>query len=165
MKSILVIIRGNSGSGKTYLADNLQKYYGYDTCLVLHQDLIRRELLHANDHEGTPAISMIENLIIYGMEHYQIIIVEGILREDVYGQMLQRMIKKYNSLVYYLDVPFELTLERDKQKVQSFGESKLKSWWREKDYLTNEDIILKENKGKILKWKDQIIEDIKKARA
>lgn len=40
----LVIIRGNSGSGKTSLAKKLQEYYGRRT-LVISQDIVRRDML------------------------------------------------------------------------------------------------------------------------
>ena len=40
----LVIIRGNSGSGKTSLAKKLQNHFGRRT-LVISQDLVRREML------------------------------------------------------------------------------------------------------------------------
>ena len=39
----LVIIRGNSGSGKTSLAKKLQEYYGRKT-LVISQDVVRRDI-------------------------------------------------------------------------------------------------------------------------
>lgn len=90
MASVLVIIRGNSGSGKTYLADKLQQHYSYGDCLLLHQDVIRRDILHANDHLGTPAVELINSMIGFGMEYYPITILEGILREDVYGEMLRK---------------------------------------------------------------------------
>ncbi|WP_257607430.1 hypothetical protein [Weissella sagaensis] len=69
MKSIFILIRGNSSSGKTVLANELQKYFGYEECLVLHQDNIRRDILHANDHSGTPAIDLIRTLVSCGENH------------------------------------------------------------------------------------------------
>jgi adenylate kinase family enzyme len=88
MKPTLVLIRGNSASGKTVLANKLQQHFGYSRCLLLHQDLIRRNILHADDHVGTPAISLIQTLINYGYNHYSLTILEGILHKDVYDPML-----------------------------------------------------------------------------
>jgi predicted ABC-type ATPase len=79
----LVIIRGNSGSGKTSMADALQAHFGAAHCLVIHQDQVRREMLHANDHVGTPAVALIADLIRFGLANYPLVIVEGILRRDV----------------------------------------------------------------------------------
>lgn len=156
MTPILVIIRGNSGSGKTYLANKLQLYYGYDNCLLLHQDVLRRDILHANDRIATPAVELINCMTEFGMQHYPITIIEGILREDVYGGMLRNLQMKYNSLTYYLNVPFEITLKRDAVKEEPFGRKKLQKWWREGDYLTKKDIILQADSSCF----DEIIRDI-----
>ena len=45
----LVIIRGNSGSGKTSLAKKLQEYYGRKT-LLISQDIVRRDMLKEKLH-------------------------------------------------------------------------------------------------------------------
>ncbi|WP_204122857.1 AAA family ATPase [Lacticaseibacillus mingshuiensis] len=50
---ILVLLRGNSGSGKTYLANQLQEALGTNACLLISQDVMRREIMHANDHAAT----------------------------------------------------------------------------------------------------------------
>ncbi|AEV94403.1 zeta toxin family protein [Pediococcus claussenii] len=160
MEPILIIIRGNSGSGKTVLADALQNYFGYDNCLLLHQDIIRREILHAADHPGTATIGMIETLVNYGLKHYSITILEGILRRDVYGKMLQKLISGNDVHTYYLDVPFETTVKRDQTKNSPFGEINLKKWWREKDYLNQNDVIINSGNEKDIMMK--IIKDISK---
>ncbi|WP_413628233.1 zeta toxin family protein [Fructilactobacillus vespulae] len=144
MNNLLVIVRGNSASGKTTLTNKIQKEIGYEKCLLLNQDIIRRKILHADDNKNNPSVKMIENLINYGLENYSVTVVEGILRRDVYGNMLTNLIEKNNAntLIYYLDIPFEKTLNYDQMKEVSFGSQRLKLWWREKDYLTNDDIIL-----------------------
>ena len=40
----LIILRGNSGSGKTTIAKELQKKFGKNTMLI-SQDVIRRDIL------------------------------------------------------------------------------------------------------------------------
>lgn len=40
----LIILRGNSGSGKTTIAKELQKRFGTNTMLI-SQDVIRRDML------------------------------------------------------------------------------------------------------------------------
>lgn len=158
MTSILVIIRGNSGSGKTYLADKLQQYYGYDNCFLLHQDIIRRNILHASDHAGTPAVDLVKSMAEFGIKHYPVTILEGILREDVYGKMLRALQARHNTLIYYLNISFETTLKRDAMKEKSFGKEKLQQWWREADYLTEKDIILPADQP----YFDKIVKDINK---
>ncbi|MCH5339689.1 MAG: zeta toxin family protein, partial [Acetatifactor sp.] len=46
--SKLIILRGNSGSGKTSVAKELQRQIGRNT-LILPQDTVRREMLWAKD--------------------------------------------------------------------------------------------------------------------
>lgn len=163
MNPVLVIIRGNSGSGKTVLANKVQEHFGCEQCLLLHQDEIRRDILHANDHQGTPAVGMIETMITYGLEHYPITMIEGILRKDVYGDMLKNVAKPLGkqALIYYLEIPFETTVAHDKTKREPFGAEKLRSWWQEEDYLDEEDRIFHD--GKTLNLAQHIITDILKA--
>jgi len=140
MKSTLIIIRGNSGSGKTVLAQRLQNHFGTDNCLLLQQDVLRRNILHTNDHAGNPAIDLISDLAEFGQKHYPITILEGILRKDVYGDMLTELCKTFfpNILIYYLDIPFEVTLRNNNQKETPFSTTQLRNWWRERDYLPND---------------------------
>lgn len=137
----LVIIRGNSGSGKTSMADALQAHFGTDHCLVIHQDQVRRELLHANDRIGTPAVALIADLIRFGLAHYPLVIVEGILRRDVYGEMLEQVVDEWQgpTLSYYLDVPFATCVAHNAQR---FDEAIQKRWWRADDVLSAEDQCL-----------------------
>lgn len=144
MQPTLIILRGNSGSGKTALAKNLQQYFGTDKCLLVQQDVLRREILHASDHPNTPAIDFIETIVKFGYQHYPVVILEGILRKDVYGEMLIKLCKTFTPrvLVYYLDVSFETTLKFNVLKKTPFSESDLHSWWLDSDYLTNSDYKL-----------------------
>lgn len=48
MESVLVVLRGNSGSGKTTIAKSLQEKLGARTMLI-SQDVIRREILKVRD--------------------------------------------------------------------------------------------------------------------
>ncbi|MCI9433104.1 MAG: AAA family ATPase, partial [Oscillospiraceae bacterium] len=55
--SKLIILRGNSGSGKSSAAKALQRELGRNT-LMISQDTVRREMLWARDGEDTPAIPL-----------------------------------------------------------------------------------------------------------
>ena len=61
----LIILRGNSGSGKSTTAKLLQRKFGRGT-LVIPQDIIRREMLWVKDEMGTKAISLLIELAKYG---------------------------------------------------------------------------------------------------
>lgn len=160
MKSIFILIRGNSGSGKTVLANELQKLFGYKECLVLYQDNIRRDILHANDHIGTPAVDLIQTLVSFGESHYKIIILEGILRKDVYEEMLLKLIKKFDNqaYVYYLDESFNNTVKYNQMKNEPFSTIDLKKWWRGNDYLNYKEQRL--SSGNTQVFSEKIMLDI-----
>ena len=56
----LIILRGNSGSGKTTIAKELQQVFGNNTMLI-SQDVIRRDMLKVKDGENTKALPLWKN--------------------------------------------------------------------------------------------------------
>lgn len=54
----LIILRGNSGSGKTTVAKELQERFGRGT-MVLSQYMIRREVLKERDGVDPPTLPLI----------------------------------------------------------------------------------------------------------
>lgn len=138
MQAILIIIRGNSGSGKTTIAQQLQKELGPGTMLI-SQDVIRRDIMYTKDREGNPSIQLIQNIAIYGKENCKHIIIEGILGNKIYQAMLHELISFFNNraIVCYFDIPFEETIKRHltKPNAHEFGVQKMEDWWLEKDYL------------------------------
>ena len=65
----LIILRGNSGSGKTTIAKELQQVFGNNTMLI-SQDVIRRDMLKVKDGENTKALPLLEELLRYGRKLY-----------------------------------------------------------------------------------------------
>jgi len=138
MESKLIIIRGNSGSGKTTTAKNLQNHLGNGTLLV-SQDVVRREMLKVHDREGNLSIDLIRQIAEYGKDKCEFVIVEGILYKGRYGEMLKNLIQFYNqkTYTYYFDLSFEETVVRhnSSSKKMEFGEKSLRAWWNPNDYL------------------------------
>lgn len=62
--SKLIILRENSGSGKTTIAKEIQKNFGRNTMLI-SQDVIRRDMLRVKDGENTEAISLMKELCMW----------------------------------------------------------------------------------------------------
>jgi adenylate kinase family enzyme len=137
----LIILRGNSGSGKTATGKALQRKFGYGTMLI-SQDVVRREILFVKDGPDTEASQLLFELAMYGKKHCNIVILEGILNSDWYKKLFENLLKEFNGRIYayYFDIPFEETLNRHQQKpnVHEFGEQEMRRWWKEKDLL---DII------------------------
>lgn len=138
METKLIIIRGNSGSGKTTTAKSLQNHLGHGTLLV-SQDVVRRNMLKVQDRDGNPSIDLIRHIAEYGKDRCKFVIVEGILYKNRYGEMLNQLIQFYNQKVYtyYYDLSFEETVKRhnSRSKKMEFGEDSLRKWWNPNDYL------------------------------
>ncbi len=136
--SNLIILRGNSGSGKTTIAKSLQSHFGEGTLLV-SQDTIRRDMLKVRDREGNPSRELIRQITEYGKDRCKYVILEGILNTKLYGKMLHKLIQFYNgkAYTYYFDLSFEETVVRHNSRLKKneFGEDSLRSWWNPKDYL------------------------------
>ena len=132
----LIILRGNSGSGKTTIAKELQRKFGENTMLI-SQDVIRREMLRVKDGPNTLALPLIKELLFYGTSHSDIIILEGIMYADWYKPLFEYAIQLSDTKVYayYFNIPFEETLKRHltKPNCNDFGEETMRRWWREKD--------------------------------
>ncbi|HCL00982.1 MAG TPA: uridine kinase [Lachnoclostridium phytofermentans] len=145
----LIILRGNSGSGKSTTAKALQKKFGYGTMLI-SQDVIRRELLYVKDGIDTKAIPLLIDLAAYGRKNCEVVIIEGILNATWYQGLFTTLLSEYdnNIYAYYFDLPFEETLIRHMKKpnCNDFGEAEMRKWWMEKDYIgiIKEKIIRKE---------------------
>ena len=144
----LIILRGNSGCGKTSTARLLQRQLGYGTMLV-SQDVVRREILRVKDSKNNPAIQLIYDLCMYGNKVGYTVILEGIVSSKKYGAMLRQLLNDFqgDKLVYYFDISFEETMRRHatKPNAHEFGELEMRRWWKEKDYLDFENEFLIRN--------------------
>lgn len=138
MESTLIIIRGNSGSGKTTTAKRLQQHLGRGTLLV-SQDVVRRDMLKVQDRDGNLSMDLIRQIAEYGRGKCEYVIVEGIFSEQRYGDMLRELIQFYNGKAhtYYYDLSFQETVRRhnSRSKKTEFGEESLRDWWNAEDYL------------------------------
>lgn len=131
----LIILRGNSGSGKTTVSKILQEKFGRNTMLISH-DMIRRQILNAKEAEALP---LIMQLVKYGRQNSDITILEGILPMEVYKPLFELAIQEYGTdiFAFYYDLPFEETIRRHKTKPnrEEFGEQDMRRWWKEKDFI------------------------------
>ncbi len=133
----LIVLRGNSGSGKTTIAKELQKWLGNNT-MIISQDVIRRDILNVKDGENTLALPLMKELLVYGHAHSDIVILEGIMIADWYKPLFELAVQLYGAEIYayYFDISFEETLKRHQTKpnCHEFGEEAMRRWWREKDF-------------------------------
>lgn len=134
----LIILRGNSGSGKTTTGKALQRKFGHGTMLI-SQDAVRRDMLFVKDGPDTEASRLLLELALYGKSHCNIVILEGIFNSKWYEKLFKNLLDEFNNQIfaYYFDIPFEETLNRHQHKANAheFGEKEMREWWNEKDLL------------------------------
>ncbi|MFI1292722.1 AAA family ATPase [Streptomyces sp. NPDC020792] len=137
----LIILRGNSASGKSSVAARLREQFGRNLALV-GQDNLRRVVLRERDRPGAANIGLIGMTARYALDAGFHTVVEGILYADRYGATLEDLVRDHRgtSRCYYLDVPLQETLVRHATKpdpayLVQVTDQHLRDWYRERDLL------------------------------
>lgn len=128
----LVVLRGNSGSGKSTVARALQRARPRDLAWI-GQDLLRREMLRANDVPGGVAVDLVDTAARFALDRGLHVVVDGILGAPKYGAMLRCLARDHvgPTRTYLLDVPFEETLRRQATKpvADALGAEEMRAWY------------------------------------
>ncbi|MFB6676482.1 kinase [Streptomyces sp. NPDC056390] len=137
----LVVVRGNSASGKSSVAAGIRDRFGRGLALV-GQDNLRRIVLRERDVPGGANIGLIDTVARYALDARYHVVVEGILYADRYGDMIAGLVGAHRgvSRCYYLDISIEETLVRhaskaDHEYLAQVTEQHLRDWYRERDVL------------------------------
>ena len=133
----LVVLRGNSGSGKSTTARTLRERLGRGTAWV-EQDHIRRILLREHDLAGGVNIGLIDTTVRYALDHGYDVVLEGILDAGRYGDMLRRLTTDHRgtTLHYYFDIPFAETVARHVTRdLHEVSPDMMQDWYRDHDVL------------------------------
>lgn len=133
--SKLIVLRGNSGSGKSTTAKALRMASARKIAIV-EQDYLRRFVLKEKERVGGDNIALIEQVTEFALARDYHVILEGILSFARYGQMLTRLCARCpSSYFYYFDISFEETLRRHSTKPQAheFGEAEMRAWYQSDD--------------------------------
>lgn len=138
----LIVLRGNSGSGKSTTAKMLRDAViavgSNKKIAIIEQDYLRRHILREKETEGADNIELIYQTVCFALKRNYSVILEGILYSKHYDDMLIRLNKLCpDSYYYYFDVSFSETLRRHglKPNANDFGEGEMREWYKEKDLL------------------------------
>lgn len=135
-ESRLIIIRGNSGSGKTQLAHAIRHARPRGVAIISH-DVLRREILRVRDHPGTLSVEYIDLSARFALDHGLHVVVEGILHSEIYGDMLRRLVDDHRGVSrcyrYDLDLAETLRRHRTKPLAAEVSEEQVSSWYRPAD--------------------------------
>jgi broad specificity phosphatase PhoE/predicted kinase len=144
-ENILVILRGNSGSGKSTVAEGLRDRLG-DNVLLISKDMLKEDFITPESPSYYNVLGdMIRNLADIGAKYGYIVIIDGMVGRPKHDALLAELFAKFDkSLVYTLDIPFEETLRRHatRTKADDFGEQEMRAWYREGDRLGIESEIV-----------------------
>ena len=136
---VLVILRGNSASGKSTVARRVQRALPRGRIAVVGQDPLRRDLLRERNEDPVDTIDLVELVVGRCLERGRSVVLEGIFDAPTYGPMMRRLTAAQLGpvLVYYLDVSLPETLRRHASKplADHAGEEEVASWYRAHDLL------------------------------
>ncbi|MFI5685596.1 kinase [Streptomyces sp. NPDC051636] len=134
----LVVLRGNSATGKSSVAVGIRDKFGRGLALV-GQGNLRRIVLCERDRPGAANIGLLDLTARYVLDAGYHVVVEGILYADRYGDMLAQLRADHRGPTrgYYRDVPFAKTLARHAIKpiADDVSETQLRDWYRSRDLL------------------------------
>jgi predicted kinase len=136
----LVVIRGNSGSGKTSTAREVRRQYGRGVALIA-QDYLRRIVLreHGSDHTPTVAPAFITTTVRAALAAGYHVVLEGILHTGQYGTPLRQLIAEHPgpTSVFWMEVSFDETVRRhhNRQEPIDVTPETMHGWYTSLDLL------------------------------
>ncbi|MFD0851020.1 kinase [Actinomadura adrarensis] len=137
-----MVLRGNSGSGKTSVAKTIREAHGRRDLAIVSQDVIRRQILRELDVPGGANIDLLDTIVRWSIGHGYHVVLEGILTASRYGPMLEALRRDHpgQSHWFYLDIPFQETVRRHatRPQFQEFTADQMAEWYRERDLLDGE---------------------------
>jgi predicted kinase len=135
---MLIVIRGNSGSGKSSVAKTVRTAYGRGVAVV-GQDNVRREILRERDTPDGANIGLIDLITRYSLAQGYHVVLEGILAASRYGAMLDGLRRGHltSSAFFYMDVSFEETLRRHQTRPLRLEVTadQMRGWYQARDLL------------------------------
>lgn len=135
----LIILRGNSGSGKTSVARAVRDAYRRRGMALISQDVVRRDILRERDTADAVNIGLIDLMCRHALDAGYHVLLEGILARSRYGRMLQSLCDDHRgtTTVFYMDISLEETLRRHASRPLSaqFGGEVMREWYCERDLL------------------------------
>lgn len=137
----LVVLRGNSGSGKSAVAARVQAQMPRGGCALISQDRVRRDVLREPDVTGGLNVDLIEHMAGFCLGTCAVTIVEGIMNARRYGAMLERLSRcAGRSLFYAYDLSFEETARRHRLRPErdDFASDTMRHWyhgWQPLDFV------------------------------
>lgn len=133
----LIILRGNSGSGKSTTARAVRDQLGAGVALV-EQDYVRRIVLAEHGH-GPTNPGLIDVMVRYALDAGFHVILEGIFGSERYGELLIKLGRDHAGQTrhYYFDLTFDETVRRHATRplATEVTADQMREWYRPQDLL------------------------------
>jgi predicted kinase len=134
----LIVVRGNSGSGKSSIVAEIRRAYGRGVAWI-EQDYIRRTVFQELDQPDGANIDLIRQMADHALGRGYHAVVEGIMPTIRYGVMLSELAREHPgpSYFYYLDIPLEETVRRHatRPKATAFTAEEMATWYKPRDLV------------------------------
>ena len=130
----LIVLRGDSGSGKTTTAAALRPFLGHKTA-VIHQDYFRRELLAGGERESRSADAavLLDAAARQSLDLGYDVILDGVFNLRDYARRLEQLWRDHRGVtrIYQFDVGFEETVRRHavRDLRHAFTAEKMREWY------------------------------------
>jgi predicted kinase len=113
---VLIVLRGNSGSGKTTVATALQRELGWPTA-VLGQDHFRRIVYAEREQEHLANADLLAAAAAHCLAAAQSVVLEGVFNASRYAPMLERIAARTADARFFsFDLSLAETLRRHAER-------------------------------------------------
>ncbi|MCZ9884100.1 AAA family ATPase [Arthrobacter sp. B2a2-09] len=152
---MLVVLRGNSASGKSTIAAALQQALGWPTA-ILSQDHFRRIVYREREQESLAHADLLEVAAAHCLRAGHHVILEGIFNAERYSAMLERVAAQSNDARFYaFDLTFDETVRRNAMRPQAtdFTEDEMRPWyhgWQPLSFVEEERLNASESPTRIV---------------
>ncbi|WP_353807861.1 AAA family ATPase [Agromyces sp. SYSU T00194] len=142
---MLIVLRGNSGSGKSTVARLLQAELEGPTA-NLGQDHFRREVYRESDHDDMAHAELLELAAVHCLRRGDHVILEGILSTHRYGEMIERIAAHATDARFFaFDLDFDETARRHATRplADEFSVDEMREWyhgWQPLDFVEEQRI-------------------------
>jgi predicted kinase len=152
---MLIVLRGNSGSGKSTIAAVLREALEGPTA-ILSQDHFRRIVYREREQENLAHADLLEVAATHCLRAGHHVILEGIFNAERYSGMLERIAAQSNDAKFFAyDLTFDETVRRHATRPQAtdFTVDEMRSWyhgWQPLSFVEEERINASESPGRIV---------------
>ncbi|WP_284976095.1 AAA family ATPase [Arthrobacter sp. efr-133-TYG-104] len=152
---MLIVVRGNSGSGKSTIAAALQQALGWPTT-ILSQDHFRRIVYPEREQESLAHADLLEAAAAHCLRAGHHVILEGIFNAQRYSAMLEGIAAQSNDARFYaFDLTFDETVRRHDMRPQAtdFTADEMQAWyhgWQPLSFVEEERINASEAPSRIV---------------